>query len=189
MGEVSMDLIDEPLSGVLHLRPRFFQDDRGWFTESFNQRTLASFGLDLEFVQDNQSLSLHAGTVRGLHLQLEPFEQGKLVQVLQGSIFDVFVDLRSGSASYGDHGTVRLDAGDGELLWVPPGFAHGFCTLEPNTRVLYKVTAFYVPQADRSIRWDDPALGIAWPVGSDQARLSPKDRDAPKLADVEELLR
>lgn len=179
-----MDIVSEPLPGVLELRSRRFGDDRGWFSETFTRRALAAVGIDDEFVQDNQSLSRSVGTVRGLHLQLAPHEQGKLVQVVQGAIFDVAVDVRPDSDTYGRWGAVRLDAEQGNQLWIPPGFAHGFCTLEPDTRVLYKVTAYYEPSADRSVRWDDPAIGIEWPVTAEDAVLSDKDRNAPLLAEL-----
>lgn len=184
----TMRVLDEPLSGVLHLQPEFFEDERGWFVESFNRRDLALLGLDVEFVQDNQSFSRSAGTVRGLHLQLQPFEQGKLVQVLSGAIFDVAVDVRPNSTGFGQHCGVRLCAEVGNQMWVPAGFAHGFCTLEPDTRVLYKVTSHYEPSADRSVQWNDPELDIRWPVDEGAAVLSEKDRIAPPLSALEGVL-
>ena len=180
-----MKLIDEPLPGVLLVQPTVHGDDRGTFVETFNRATMAGLGIDLEFVQDNQSTSVHRGTVRGLHLQLDPHAQGKLVRVLRGSILDVAVDLRPGSPSYAQHCSVPLDAAEGRMFWVPPGFAHGFCTLEPDTVVFYKCTALYAPTADRSVRWDDPRLGIDWPVDAAEAVLSAKDAAAPPLDELE----
>ncbi len=180
-----MEIIGEPLPGVLHLGAKRFGDDRGWFSETYNASSMAKLGIDETFVQDNQSLSKPAGTIRGLHLQLDPSAQGKLVRVLAGSIFDVAVDIRPGSETYGQWGAVNLTAEAGDLLWVPAGFAHGFCTTSPNTMVFYKVTNLYDPLADRSIRWDDPDIGIEWPVTASEAILSDKDAAAPSLADAD----
>jgi dTDP-4-dehydrorhamnose 3,5-epimerase len=179
-----MQVISEPMPGVLLLQQRVFSDDRGSFVETFNRSVMAGFGVDVEFVQDNQSTSVRAGTVRGLHLQLPPHAQGKLVRVLAGSILDVAVDVRPSSPTFGQHCSVQLSAERPEVFWVPPGFAHGFATLEPDTVVAYKCTELYAPEADRSIRFDDPALGIDWPVASDAAVLSDKDAAAPLLADL-----
>lgn len=179
-----MELLNEPLPGVLELRARVFDDRRGSFSETFSRRTMAGFGIDHEFVQDNESRSSAAATIRGLHLQLAPHAQGKLVRVLHGAIADVAVDLRPDSATRLEHAVVELDADDGRLMWIPPGFAHGFCTLTPDTVVAYKVTDFYAPDTERTIRFDDPQLGISWPVTPDAAVLSDKDADAPGLADI-----
>ncbi|GGH17318.1 hypothetical protein GCM10007036_18650 [Alsobacter metallidurans] len=135
-------------------------------------------------MQDNQSFSVHAGTVRGLHFQLEPFAQAKLVRVLAGSILDVAVDLRRSSPTYLRHVAVRLDAQKGEQLYVPTGFAHGFCTLEPNTMAAYKVSAYYSREHDRSLAWNDPEIGVKWTVDLDAAVLSDKDRAAPNVKDI-----
>lgn len=179
-----MKVISEHLGGVLVLQPRVFADPRGAFVETYSRRTLASFGITDEFVQDNQSRSVNAGTVRGMHLQVAPHAQGKLVRVLRGRILDVVIDLRPGSTTLHQHVGVELSAAEGNQIWVPTGFAHGFCTLEPDTEVLYKVTDFYDPASERSIRWDDPALGIRWPVSSADATLSDRDRVAPTLAEL-----
>ena len=144
---------------------------------------MAEFGVDLEFCQDNESFSSSSGTVRGLHLQVEPHAQGKLVRVLRGAIFDVAVDLRPDSPTFAQHISVELTAEDDRTFWFPAGFAHGFCTLADDTLVGYKVTAFYEPHAERSIRFDDPDLGIDWPVDSASAVLSDKDASAPSFAD------
>ena len=169
------------LPGVLLLTPPRFGDSRGWFSETFNAARMAEAGVSGNFVQDNQSLSARPGTVRGLHFQIPPSAQGKLVRVLRGAIWDVAVDIRHGSDSFGRHAAATLSAENGSQLWVPPGFAHGFCTLEPNTEVFYKVTAAYDRDAERGIAWDDPALALPWPVTADSAALSEKDRVLPHL--------
>jgi dTDP-4-dehydrorhamnose 3,5-epimerase len=179
-----MKIVSEHLGGVLVLQPRTFADARGSFMETYSRRTLATLGIADEFVQDNQSHSVKSGTVRGLHLQVEPHAQGKLVRVLRGRILDVVVDVRPGSPTLHKHVTIELAASEGTQIWVPKGFAHGFCTLEPDTEVLYKVTDFYDPGTERSIRWNDPALGIRWPVTAAEATLSDKDRVAPLLAEL-----
>lgn len=172
------------LPDVAILRPKRFGDHRGFFSEVFHARVFeAEFG-DTTFVQDNHSLSAAVGTIRGLHFQTEPAAQGKLVRVTRGRILDVAVDIRRSSASFGRHVAVELSAEDWNQLWVPPGFAHGFCTLEPDTEVLYKVTAFYSAAHEFGLAFDDPALGIAWPTHPDQAVVSDKDRRHPTLADL-----
>lgn len=169
---------------VLLIEPKRFGDARGFFSEVWSRRTLAEQGLDVPFVQDNHSLSTEVGVVRGLHFQKPPAAQGKLVRVVRGAILDVAVDIREGSATYGRHVAVELSAENWRQLWVPRGFAHGFCTLQPDTEVLYKVDAYYDRDADAGIAWDDPALGIDWPVARDAAILSDKDRAAPRLATI-----
>jgi len=161
------------------LTPRRFGDNRGWFTESWSRRAL-----DVDFCQDNMSLSAPRGTVRGLHFQKPPHAQAKLVSVLRGRILDVAVDIRVGSPTFGSHVAIELSADEGNQLFVPRGFAHGFCTLEPDTMVMYKVDSFYAPDADEGLFWADPALGIDWPVPPDAAELSPKDQKLPRLADI-----
>lgn len=160
------------------LVPSRFTDDRGWFSESYNQRVLSHYGLELNFVQDNHSYSTMVGTVRGLHYQSNPFPQDKLVRVLSGSIIDVAVDARKGSPSYGKHIRVKLTAKGGEQLFVPIGFLHGFITLEPETEVAYKVSNFYSKDHDGSVLWKDPNLGIDWGEFADKAQLSAKDEAA-----------
>ena len=179
-----MEIIPQAIAPVLVLKPSRFADARGYFSELCSRRELASHGLSFDFVQDNVSLSVESGTVRGLHFQTRPSEQTKLVSVLTGAIFDVAVDLRFGSATYGRHVAVELSEANGLQLLVPRGFAHGFCTLAPNTRVLYKVDAFYDRERDFGLRWNDPALGIAWPVSEGEARLSDKDRLQPLLREL-----
>ena len=178
-----MELLGEPLPGVLELQARAVVDSRGTFAETFNRKTMADFGVNSEFVQDNESFSSSSGTVRGLHLQVEPHAQGKLVRVLHGAIFDVAVDLRLNSPTVGQSTSFELRAGDNRAIWIPAGFAHGFCTLADETVVSYKVTAFYAPDYERSIRFDDPDLAIDWPVDSADAVLSDKDAAAPSFAE------
>lgn len=179
-----MRVIETEIAAVKRVVPNRFGDDRGWFSETFRVDTLAAGGIDVAFVQDNQSFSAQAGTVRGLHFQLAPAAQAKLVRVLAGSILDVAVDLRRDSPTYGRHVAVTLDAKGGEQLYVPAGFAHGFCTLEPDTMVAYKVSAYYSAAHDRNLVWNDPDLAIAWPVDEAGAVLSDKDRAAPRFADL-----
>ncbi len=176
----------EPLAipDVKLIQPRRFGDARGWFAETFREDVMAKAGISERFVQDNQSQSVQTGTVRGLHYQEPPFAQAKLVQVVRGSALDVAVDLRRSSPSFGRHVAVRIDAEGGAQLYVPAGFAHGFCTLEPGTVLSYKVSAYYSAAHDRGLRWNDPALGIEWPVPAGSAILSDKDRTAPFLADL-----
>jgi dTDP-4-dehydrorhamnose 3,5-epimerase len=179
-----MKVFDQTIPAVKLIRPTRFGDDRGWFSETYRADVLAAAGVTDALLQDNQSFSAQVGTVRGLHFQVAPFAQAKLVRVLQGAILDVAVDLRRSSPTYGQHVAVRLDAEKAEQLFVPAGFAHGFCTLEPDTMIAYKVSAYYSRECDRGVRWDDPAFGIAWPVTAGTAVLSDKDRVAPLLADV-----
>jgi len=164
--------------------PTRHRDGRGFFSETYHMRALADAGITAEFVQDNHSLSVAKGVVRGLHFQTAPHAQDKLVHVTRGAILDVAVDIRRGSPTYGRHVAVVLSAENWQQLWVPVGFAHGFCTLEPNTEVLYKVTDYYAPECDRGLAWDDPALGIDWPVAAEAAILSDKDRRHPRLAEL-----
>lgn len=170
---------------VVLLKPRRFGDDRGFFVETYNQRQLAAAGIDTVFVQDNMSYSAAVGTLRGLHYQRPPQAQAKLVSVLSGRILDVAVDVRRGSPTFGRHVKAELTADNGWQLYVPAGFLHGFVTLEPDTRVAYKVSDFYAPECDGAVRWDDPALAIDWAVGPDGAHLSPKDAAAPAFADFD----
>lgn len=167
------------IQGVVLCRPKKIADLRGYFIETYNKRTYGDAGISCAFVQDNQSFSARRGTIRGLHFQTPPKPQNKLVRVLHGSIFDVAVDLRSGSVTYGRFCTATLTADGGEQLFVPAGFAHGFCTLEPDTEVAYKVDRFYAPAYDAGLRWDDPDLGIAWPIGPADVTVSEKDTKLP----------
>ena len=172
------------ISAVKLLIPRKHGDRRGFFSEVYNQRALAQAGIDVEFVQDNHSLSAEKGTMRGLHFQAPPFAQDKLVRVVRGAVFDVAVDLRRASPTYGRHVSAVLSAEAWNQLLVPTGFAHGFMTLEPDTEVIYKVSNYYAPEHDKGLLWNDPALGIAWPIPEADAILSDKDRGQPRLAEL-----
>ncbi|MFC4172955.1 dTDP-4-dehydrorhamnose 3,5-epimerase [Microvirga sp. GCM10011540] len=166
------------------VKPARFGDSRGFFSEVYNRDRFAKAGLDLDFIQDNHSWSAKAGTVRGLHFQRPPFAQDKLVRVVRGRILDVAVDIRRSSPTFGRHVAVELSAENWCQLLVPVGFAHGFCTLEPDTEVLYKVTGAYSAEHDHGLAWDDPALAIEWPVEAGAAILSDKDLRHPRLADL-----
>lgn len=164
---------------VKMVRSKRFSDARGYFCETFRRSAFAEEGISHDFIQDNQSCSEQVGTVRGLHFQRPPFAQAKLVRVLRGAILDVVLDLRRRSPTFGKHVSVKLDSESDEQLLVPKGFAHGFCTLEPQTTVFYKVDEVYSPDHDGGVYWADPELGIEWPVRASEARLSPKDRALP----------
>jgi dTDP-4-dehydrorhamnose 3,5-epimerase len=162
-------------------------DTRGFFSETYNRRDFAALGIGLEFVQDNQALSGPAGTVRGLHYQLPPAAQSKLVRVTRGRIFDVAVDIRRGSPSFGKFASSELSAEEWNQLYIPAGFAHGYCTLTADTEVIYKVSDYYTPVHERAIRWNDPAIGIPWPIGEAAAIISDRDRRSPLLAQQPDL--
>ncbi|QAY95424.1 dTDP-4-dehydrorhamnose 3,5-epimerase [Methylovirgula ligni] len=179
-----METTTFPISGPLLLRPKRIEDSRGFFSETYNERLFREALGDVRFVQDNQSLSTQAGTIRGLHFQSPPAEQGKLVRVLRGAVFDVAVDIRRGSPTYGKFVSATLSAENWTQLWVPAGFAHGFCTLEPDSEVLYKVTSYYSRGHDLGLAWDDPELDIPWPVAPGRAVLSDKDHAHPMLRDL-----
>jgi dTDP-4-dehydrorhamnose 3,5-epimerase len=172
------------IPAVKIITPKKFGDHRGFFSETWSRKAFAEAGIDLDFVQDNQSLSAHVGTLRGLHFQSAPFAQDKLVRVTRGRILDVAVDIRASSPTFGRHVAVELSAQNWRQFLVPVGFAHGFVTLEPDTEVLYKVTALYAPQNDHGLAFDDPALGIDWGLPADELTLSDKDRKHPRLADL-----
>lgn len=173
------------IDGVLLIEPKRHHDLRGYFCETYNAAELARHGVEASFIQDNLSLSTACGTVRGLHFQMPPFEQAKLVRAVRGAIFDVAVDVRAGSPSFGKHVSVELSAENGLQLYIPPGFAHGFATLRPLTEIAYKVSAPYSADHDGGIFWNDPALRIRWPVQSDEAVVSPKDEALPLLGRIE----
>lgn len=170
------------LPDVKTVEPRIFPDSRGYFSEVYNRRSFAEGGIDVEFVQDNRSYSRAVNTVRGLHFQVPPFAQAKLVRVTSGSILDVAVDIRHGSPTFLRHAAVMLSAENGRQLFVPVGFAHGFRTLEPDTEVVYKVSDFYSPQHESAIVWNDAELGIPWGVAEEEVVLSDKDRASPKFS-------
>lgn len=174
-----------PFNDAYVLKPQRFHDDRGWFEETWSEaRFAAQTGVETGFVQDNASRSLMRGVVRGLHYQRPPFAQGKLVRCSSGALFDAIVDIRKGSPTYGRSASVTLSMENGLQLWVPRGFAHGFCALEAGTQIAYKVDAPYSPECDAGILWNDPALGIDWPIREDEALLAPKDIAHPALADA-----
>ena len=179
-----LDVNETDIKDVLLVTPKRHSDARGFFCETYNAERFREAGISEIFVQDNHSLSIEAGTVRGLHYQAPPRAQAKLVRVLKGAVYDIAVDVRKGSPTYGRHVAVTLSADNWHQLWIPPGFAHGFCTIAPDTEVLYKVTAYYAPQHDCGMQWDDPALGIRWPVSATEAVLSDKDRRHPTLAEL-----
>lgn len=171
------------LPGVFCFVPNVAEDRRGVFMESYNRLRMNEWGVETEFIQDNQSLSVEPGTLRGLHYQLNPKAQSKLVRVISGAVFDVVVDVRRNSPTFGQWEGFELSAANKMQLWVPRGFAHGFCTLQPRTEVLYKVDEYYSPEHDRGIIWNDPAIGIKWPI--DHPILSEKDTRQPTLANAE----
>lgn len=173
------------LDGLLEISPRKFGDDRGFFSETFNAKTFTEARIDLTFVQDNHSYSAAKGVLRGLHYQLPPFAQDKLVRVTRGAILDVAVDIRKSSLTFGKWVALEVSAEKWNQILVPKGFAHGFMTLVENTEVIYKVTDYYSPEHDRSIRFDDPAIGIEWPLPSSGVQLSDKDQKASLFADAE----
>lgn len=178
-----MEIEPTGLPGVLKLSPRRFKDDRGFFAETYNRRTCNEAGITEDFMQDNHSLSVEMGTVRGLHFQGPPHAQAKLVRCGRGAIFDVAVDIRRGSPTYGQWVGYELSAENGAQLFIPAGFAHGFVTLQPESEIVYKCSDYYAPETEGAVRWDDPAISIEWPL-STKALLSGKDAKAPLLADL-----
>ncbi len=178
-----MDLISLAIPEVRLITPVKHGDQRGFFSETYNKQAFAAAGIDVDFVQDNQSLSAETGTLRGLHFQVPPRAQAKLLRVIRGAVFDVAVDLRWGSPTFGRHVTATISAEAWNQIFIPAGFAHGFCTLEPGTEVLYKVSDFYAPEAEQGLLWNDPELGIDWPAEAG-AVLSERDRDLPGLRDL-----
>jgi dTDP-4-dehydrorhamnose 3,5-epimerase len=172
------------IDGPFEIRPRKIADERGYFSEIFKLDAFLERAPGVEFVQDNQSLSVRAGTIRGLHFQSQPAAQGKLVRCLSGSLVDVAVDLRRGSPTFGRWISAILTPEDNNQLWVPVGFGHGFCTLEPNSVISYRVTSYYSPEHDKGVAWDDPDIAVDWPEIANPETLSPKDRVQPALADL-----
>ncbi|PZO91369.1 MAG: dTDP-4-dehydrorhamnose 3,5-epimerase [Sphingomonas sanxanigenens] len=170
---------------VLKITPRRFEDPRGWFSETYNSARYAALGVNDLFVQDNHSFSRPAGTLRGLHFQRPPHAQAKLVRCLRGRIWDVAVDIRAGSPTFGQWVAAELTAAKGEQLYVPIGFAHGFVTLEPDCEVAYKTSALYAPESDAGTAWNDPDVAVAWPLGGSAPELSDKDRTLPLLKGIE----
>jgi len=170
------------VNGPLEIKPRKIEDERGYFSEIFRLDAFCAKAGPVQFVQDNQSLSVRSGTIRGIHFQTRPHAQGKLVRCLAGSALDVAVDLRENSPTFGKWVSVVLTPEANNQLWIPVGFGHAFCTLEPNTIIGYRVTDYYSPENDKGVAWDDPAIGINWPSEADPATLSVKDSQQPTLA-------
>lgn len=181
---MEVTVVDPAIPEVRLVRVEKYGDHRGFFSETYNQKVFADAGIHAEFVQDNHSLSADQGTVRGLHFQVGPFAQDKLIRVVRGAVFDVAVDIRRGSPTYGRYAAAVLSAAAWNQLYVPVGFAHGFCTVEPGTEVLYKVSALYSREHERGLLWNDPDLAIPWPVEAGAAVLSEKDRANPRLRDL-----
>jgi len=181
-------MIVEPtaIPDVLLLTPPRFLDGRGFFSETWNERRFTEAGIAGPFVQDNHARSADRGVLRGLHLQIGPNAQGKLIRVVRGAIWDVAVDIRRGSPTYGKNVGAVLSAENWQQLWIPAGFLHGYCTLDPDTEVIYKVTAPWDRQAERGVLWNDPELAVPWPISASEAILSDKDRALPRLADCSE---
>ncbi|THK39058.1 dTDP-4-dehydrorhamnose 3,5-epimerase [Ensifer sp. MPMI2T] len=182
---MSLEVRSLDLDGVLEILPRRIRDERGFFSETWNARQYAEHGITLNFVQDNHSYSASRGVLRGLHYQLPPYAQDKLVRVVKGAVFDVAVDIRRGSPTFAKWVAIEISARRWNQLLIPKGFAHGFLTLEPDTEVIYKVTNPYSPAHDRAIRFGDPDIAIAWPLPVAELQLSEKDRTAPKLRQAE----
>jgi dTDP-4-dehydrorhamnose 3,5-epimerase len=180
---MSLQVEDLALPGLRLVTPKRFGDNRGFFSETYAARAFAAAGIDAVFVQDNHSRSAECGTVRGLHFQAPPYAQDKLIRVVRGRVLDVALDIRKGSPTYGKHVAVELSADNWAQLFVPVGFVHGFCTLVPDTEVVYKVTGYYTPQAEMGISWNDPDLGIAWPDFAG-AQVSHKDSALPLWRDL-----
>lgn len=177
-----MEILTTALPGVLMIKPARYGDHRGFFSESWNQKRMQEAGLDINFVQDNHSLSREVGTIRGLHFQSPPHAQGKLVRCGKGKLFDVAVDVRRGSPTYGHWIGEELSFENGKQLWIPAGFLHGFVTREPETEIIYKCTDYYAPECDGAVRWD--SCGIEWAIEGHPV-LSPKDETAPTLAEFD----
>lgn len=178
-----MKFIETKIKDLLIIEPKIWKDDRGYFFESYNQKLFKKAGIEADFIQDNQSLS-QKGTLRGLHAQAPPFAQGKLVRVIQGSVLDIAVDIRKNSATYGQHVKVELSGENQRMLWVPPGFLHGFLTLEDQTIFCYKVTNLYNKESELGVIWNDPDLNIDWGIQASEAILSEKDQVLPALKDL-----
>lgn len=179
-----VDVETTEIAEIKIVRPKRHGDDRGFFSEWYNRKALSAQGIAADFIQDNLALSVRKGTVRGLHFQSPPFAQTKLVGCVRGAVFDVAVDIRRGSPNFGRHVAVELSAANGWQLFIPAGFAHGYCTLEENSVLFYKVDAGYSPQHDAGVLWQDPDINVAWPVTQDAVQLSKKDMTLPRLKDL-----
>ena len=183
-----MEVRTAEIPDVKIIETRRYFDQRGFFSETYNKRALMQAGIELDFVQDSHSLSVEKGVVRGLHYQIPPFAQDKLVRVVRGAVFDVAVDLRRSSPTFGRHVSVVLSAEDWNQILVPQGFAHGFVTLQPNTEVIYKVSNYYSRENDWGLFWADPDLAIPWPISQDAAIVSDKDKQLPRFSELREFL-
>lgn len=181
-----MNIEDTFISDVKIISPKKHEDERGFFLETYNEKILSDNNINLKFIQDNHSFSRKKGVLRGLHYQTSPFAQDKLVRVVSGSIFDVAVDLRKNSNTFGKYVSKVITAKNWLQMLIPVGFAHGFCTLEANTEVIYKVTNYYSPECDKGIIWNDPELNIDWPVKTSEAILSDKDKKQPTFSEVKD---
>ena len=181
---VSAEIISKSLSGIILLKPKRFNDLRGFFSETWSQRNLSEVGIDINFLQENHSVSHNTGTIRGLHSQSPPHAQTKLVRCGKGRFFDVAVDIRIGSPTYGQWVGEELSFENGKQLLIPVGFLHGFATLEPNTEIIYKCSEYYAPGFEYSVRFDDPDINIDWGIRYEDAILSDKDANAPFLKDL-----
>jgi dTDP-4-dehydrorhamnose 3,5-epimerase len=179
-----MQFRDFDIDGPFEIIPHKIEDERGYFSEIFKLNGFSERVPGVEFVQDNQSLSVRPGTIRGIHFQSHPEAQGKLVRCLSGRLLDVAVDLRRGSSTFGCWVSVELSPEQNNQLWVPVGFGHAFCSLEPDTVISYRVTSYYSPEHDKGVAWDDPDIAIGWPSIADADTLSAKDRQLPRLADL-----
>lgn len=178
-----MNFIETPIKGLMIIEPKIWKDGRGYFYESYNKNLFAAAGINEEFVQDNQSFS-QKGALRGLHAQADPFAQGKLVRVLQGRVLDIAVDIRPGSPTFGQHVALELSGENQKMFYVPPGFLHGFLTLEDDTIFLYKVTSLYHRDSEIGVIWNDPELGIDWGADESEVVLSEKDRVLPRFSEL-----
>jgi len=179
-----MDIEPLAIADVKLIRPKKHGDERGFFSEVFREELFARHGIGGAFVQDNQVYSANRGVLRGLHFQKPPNAQGKLVRCVHGAILDVAVDIRAASPTYGQHVTAEISADNWAQIWVPPGFAHGYVTLEPDCQIIYKVTTYYAPASETGIAWDDPDLGVDWRLTGADLVMSEKDRHNPRLAEI-----
>lgn len=179
-----MKFVETEIKDLFIIEPKIWKDDRGYFFESYNKQSFDDAGIQVNFVQDNQSLS-QKGTLRGLHAQANPFAQGKLVRVIQGSVLDIAVDIRKGSATYGQYESVELSSENNKMLWIPPGFLHGFVTLEDNTIFAYKVSGLYNKASEFGVIWNDPDLNIDWGIVPEEIILSDKDKVLPHFKDLD----
>lgn len=182
-----MQFLKTKLEGVFLIKPQVFQDERGFFLESYSQKEFQKQGIEANFVQDNHSKSVKKGVLRGLHFQNPPYAQAKLVRVIKGSVYDVILDLRKNSPTFGQWEGFTLSADNFEMLYIPKGFAHGFCTLEDNTEFLYKADEFYMPESESGIIWNDPDLKIDWPISEAEIILKDRDKNWPRFKDFNSL--